>query len=107
MLTLESTTPLTAPPAWATLERQLIDAMNQAVHPFVQKYAREDGELIWGDRGLWRDGADDFYESCYNWSLLYALGGGDHLLALQHKLWDGITRQLTRMGMLRRVRVGL
>ena len=101
MLTLEATTPLSAPPAWAVLERRLIDALNQSVYPFVQKYTREDGELIWGNRGLWRDGADDFYESCYNWSLLYALGGGDHLLALQHKLWDGVTRQLTRMGMLR------
>ncbi len=27
-----------------------------------------------------RDGADDFYESSYNWPLLYLLGGGDHLL---------------------------
>ena len=101
MKTIDSTLPLVAPPAWAVMERRLIDAMNQAVHPFVEKYTRDDGQLLWGDHKLWRDGADDFYESCYNWSLLYALGGGDHLLALQHKLWDGITRQLTAMGMLR------
>lgn len=101
MLTLEATTPLQVPPAWAVLERRLIDALNQSVYPFVDKYTRDDGELIWGDHSLWRDGADDFYESCYNWSLLHALGGGEHLLALQHRLWDGITRQLTRMGMLR------
>ena len=76
--------------------------MNEAVRPFVRKYARDDGRLIWGDGPLHRDGADDFYESCYNWALLYALGGGDHLLSLHHHLWDGITRQLTDLGMLRK-----
>ncbi|MCS7061120.1 MAG: hypothetical protein RMN25_08120 [Anaerolineae bacterium] len=101
MITLESTTPSVEAPTWAVLQRRLIDAMNQAVYLFVEKYIRDDGELIWGNHTLSRDGADDFYESCYNWSLLYVLGGGDHLLTLQDKIWEGVTRQLTRMGMLR------
>ena len=101
MLTLAASIPLSQPPVWAVLERRLIDAMNESVRPFVRKYTREDGRLIWGDGPLHRDGADDFYESCTNWALLYALGGGDHLLSLHHHLWDGITRQLTDLGMLR------
>ena len=80
MIALEATLPLVQPPAWAVLERQLIKTMEEAVHPFLAKYTHPDGRLIWRD-GLRhsRDGADDFYESFYNWPLLYLLGGGDHL----------------------------
>jgi hypothetical protein len=91
--------PLTQPPAWAVLERKLIDVMSESVHPFLEKYTHPDGELIWGD--TWknsRDGGDDLYESSYNWPLLYLLGGGEHLLALGQRQWDAITRQLTRLG---------
>ena len=86
-------------PAWAILERKLIDLMNQAVYPYVTKYAYPDGSLIWADR--WsgsRDGMDDFYEAFHNFAQFYSLGGGDHLLSLADAHWDGITRQLTRFG---------
>lgn len=91
--------PLTLPPAWAVLERKLIDVMSESIHPFLEKYAHPDGELIWGD--TWnnsRDGGDDLYESSYNWPLLYLMGGGEHLLTLGQRQWDAITRQLTRLG---------
>ena len=41
----------------------------------AKEYTHPDGLLIWRD-GLRhsRDGADDFYESFYNWPLLYLLG---------------------------------
>jgi hypothetical protein len=104
MLTIEATMPCTSPPAWAFMERRLIDVMDQAVHPFLEKYTRADGTLIWRDvsEGYTngRDGADDFYESSVNWPLLYLLGGGDHLLALAHRQWEAITRQLTAFGVL-------
>ncbi len=99
MITIEATIPCTQPPAWALLERQLIDLMSAAVHPFFQKYFRDDGTIIWRDE--WpetRDGLDDFYESCVNWPLLYVLGGGDHLLPLSHTVWEGITRQFAHAG---------
>ncbi len=97
---ITASTPCFPPPTWAILERQLIDLMNQATEPFLARYLRENRELIWreGDTGS-RDGADDFYESAFNWPLFYLLGGGDHLLTEGQRIWDGITRQLTRAGM--------
>ena len=100
MQTITATTPCWNPPAWAVLERKLIDVMNAAVYPFLEKYTHEDGTLIWHD--TWynsRDGADDFYESSYNWPLFYLLGGGDHLLTYGQRQWDAITRQLTKFGL--------
>ena len=99
MLTLTASVPLDAPPAWAVLERALFDLMDRSVQPFLEKYTRPDGTLIWADR--WsnsRDGADDFYESSYNWPLYYLLGGGDHLLTQGQRQWDAITKQLTELG---------
>ncbi|MEM7536335.1 MAG: hypothetical protein AAF639_29400 [Chloroflexota bacterium] len=104
MKTITATNPCTRPPAWATLQRQLIDIMNRATEPFLARYVRDSGpnkdELIWREGGTGsRDGADDFYESVYNWPLFYLLGGGDHLLTHAQRIWDGITRQLTHAGM--------
>ena len=99
MLTLTASVPLGDPPAWAVLERTLFDVMDRSVYPFLDKYTHADGTLIWAD--TWknsRDGADDLYESSYNWPLCYLLGGGDHLLALGQRQWDAITRQLTHLG---------
>lgn len=97
---IKATEPCLAPPTWAVLERKLFDVMDAAVYPFLEKYTRPDGTLIWND--TWygaRDGADDFYESSFNWPLLYLLGGGDHLLELGRRQWDAITRQLTEFGL--------
>lgn len=103
MITIEATVPCLAPPEWALLQRTLFAAMDQAVDPFLRKYTRADGTLIWRDFGAdnWqtRDGADDFYESFYNWPLLYLLGGGDHLLPLAERQWEAVTRQLTGLGL--------
>ncbi|MBI3942937.1 MAG: hypothetical protein HY326_07985 [Chloroflexi bacterium] len=98
-ITVEASMPCLAPPAWAVLERRLLEIMDQAVYPFLDKYTREDGTLIWADKMEGRDGADDFYESFYNWPLLYLLGGGDHLLPLSLRQWEATTRLLTRLGL--------
>jgi hypothetical protein len=96
-LLVTATVPVLAAPAWAVLERQLIAQMEEAVFPYLEKYTHPDGRLVFepGMRGSpdlerdpagritsSRDGLDDFYESFYNWPLLYLLGGGDHLLKL-------------------------
>jgi hypothetical protein len=101
--TIEATIPVDNPPSWAVWERALFAAMDAAVAPFLAKYTRPDGTLIFRDD--WpngRDGADDLYESMYNWPLLYLLGGGDHLLDLAHRQWDAITRQATAYGLVER-----
>jgi hypothetical protein len=99
MIEIKATVPLTQAPTWALLERQLIKAMEEAVHPFLKKYTQPDGQLIWnrGNRHS-RDGADDFYESFYNWPLLYLLGGGDHLLELGQRQWDATTVLMEEYG---------
>ena len=97
MLRISATVPCTAPPAWAVLQRRLFALMSESVHPFLEKYTRDDGEYIWDDE--WGGGSpDDFYEGVYNWPLLYLLGGGDHLADLAERQWQAITRQLTRLG---------
>jgi hypothetical protein len=99
MLTITADTPYSAPPAWAVLQRHLIGQMERAVHPYLGKYTREDGSLIWGD--ALGGSEDDFYESFYNFPLLYLLGGGDHLLDLGARQWEAVTRQLERLGRVR------
>lgn len=99
MQTIDATIPCAAPPVWAFLERALFDLLERAVEPFLAKYTRADGALIWRDAwGPSRDGADDFYESSGNWPLLYLLGGGDHVLPLARRQWEAVTRQLTALG---------
>ncbi|MGH7861095.1 MAG: hypothetical protein ACREOS_02545, partial [Candidatus Dormibacteraceae bacterium] len=101
MIRIEATIPIGAPPTWAVLERRLFDVLDQAVSPFLEKYTRADGTLIWRDEFPGRDGADDFYESFYNWPPVYLLGGGDQLLKRGLDEWDAITRQLTALGHVR------
>ena len=81
------------PPAWATLERRLIDDMSQAAFEFVRHYTRSGGTLIWRTSGGAK--TDDLPESFYNYPLLYALGGDERLRDLSLKEWNAMTRQLT------------
>jgi hypothetical protein len=100
--TIEATLPVGTPPAWAVLERHLFELLDQVVEPFVAKYTRADGTLIWPDEPISAGSADDPYEAFYNWPLLYALGGGDHLLTLAAREWEAVTRQLTAHGLMER-----
>ncbi len=100
--TIAASVPSLHPPVWAVLQRKLIDTLSAAAHPYLDKYTHADGEhqheLNWGGQLNSRDGADDFYESFYNFPLLYLLGGADDLLPLAHRQWEAVTRQMTRMG---------
>ena len=98
-MTIKSTIPVDRIPEWAVLQQKLIAEMGKAVYPFLEKYTHPDGRIIWkeGIHGS-RDGADDFYESFYNWPLLYLLGGGDHLLELGQRQWDATTRLMEEIG---------
>ncbi|MBN9390318.1 MAG: hypothetical protein J0I20_19985 [Chloroflexi bacterium] len=99
MKKIKANVPSTTPPAWAIMERKLIEILDQSVYPYVERFTREDGQLIWGDKMVSRDGADDFYESFFNWPLFYLLGGGKHVLEIADREWDAITRQLTDLKM--------
>lgn len=98
MIKISATIPCIKPPSWAVLERRLFDVLDGSVHPFLEKYTREDGSLIWNHESA--HSPDDFYESFYNWPLLYLLGGGDHLLDLSVRAWNAVTRQLTDYGLI-------
>jgi len=95
MAIIESSKRTTAP-AWAVLQRQLIDVMNEAAPIFIDKYTRPGGSLIWmegypGD-GVW---ADDLYEAFFNWPLFHALGGSDYTGIKAVEQWNAITQQIT------------
>ncbi len=103
IVTITASVPSVSTPSWAVWQRKLIDTMSKSVYPFLSKYTEADGTLIWreyhDDSYQSRDGADDFYESFYNWALLYLLGGGDHLLEFAQREWDAVTQQLTKLGL--------
>ena len=85
----------TAPPGWAVLERQLIDAIDAAAPIFLEKYTRLGGALVWredypGD-GVW---ADDLYEAFFNWPHYHALGGSDYTGIKSFEQWNAVTRQV-------------
>ena len=85
----------TAPPGWAVLERQLIDAIDAAAPVFLEKYTRPGGALVWredypGD-GVW---ADDLYEAFFNWPHYHALGGSDYTGVKSFEQWNAVTRQV-------------
>jgi hypothetical protein len=92
---IQATVP-TSPPAWALLERHLIEQSSAAAIEFAERYQSEDGSLIWRTTGSAR--FDDLPESFSNWPLLYALGGDDRLKELSFRAWNGILRQLERFG---------
>lgn len=116
MQSIEANVPLSTPPAWAILERSLVDLLTSSVSAFEARFCQDDGSLIWrptlrdrdgrvgvSSRGSPdRDGGDDFYEAFRNWPLAYALGGGTSLLDKSRHHWEGVTRQLTALGLIDR-----
>ena len=97
LTTVPITTPA-IPPAWAILERHLLEQLYPAAREFVDKYTTSDHSIIWRDTWPGMDGSDDGYESFYNFPLYYALGGDSAIEPLAASLWDGVTRQFTRYG---------
>src|SRR5678815_287957 len=71
-----------APPAWAVLERRILDASTPALSEFYKKYYDDRGYvqcvLRWGAD----DGPDDAFENFAGWPEFHALGGSDNILRL-------------------------
>src|SRR6266496_1542106 len=99
--TITASVPLLEPPGWALAQRALFDLLDQAWRRFEHDFTGPDGRLTYQDRLTSRDGADDFYETFFNWPQLYLLGGADDLLPASERHWEGVTRELTELGMLR------
>jgi hypothetical protein len=98
---ITASVPLLEPPGWAIAQRELFALLDHAWRRFARDFTEPDGRLTYHDRLTSRDGGDDFYEAFFNWPQLYLLGGADDLLAAAERHWEGVTRQLTELGMLR------
>jgi hypothetical protein len=98
---ITASVPLLEPPGWALAERQLFDLLDYAWRRFAREFTDGDGRLRYGHEITSRDGVDDFYETFFNWPQLYLLGGADDLLAESERHWEGVTAQLTELGMLK------
>ena len=79
-------TEITAPPGWALLQRQLIEAANRAAPLMLEKYTEPGGVPYYAND------VDDLYELFYNWGLFYAIGGCDSMLDWALQEWNAITR---------------
>jgi len=89
-------TPMPAP-AWALLERQLLQANSKGAERFAAKYVDERGYLLHTPRWGTLDGPDDAIETFFNWTLLHAMGGSDSVLQLYKKALDGHYKQYGEM----------
>jgi hypothetical protein len=98
---ITASVPLLEPPGWATAQRELFDLLDHAWRRFARDFTGPDGRLRYTGELTSRDGVDDFYEVFFNWPQLYLLGGADDLLARSEQHWEGVTRQLTELGMLK------
>ena len=93
-VTLRVDSPMT-PPAWAVLERELLDAHLDACTEFYEKYFDERGYLLCIERWGGDDGPDDAIENVADWPILDALGGDDSILTMYRHVWEGHLRQYT------------
>jgi hypothetical protein len=82
-----------APPEWALLERELLNANSKAADRFAVKYLDERGYLLHTMRWGTLDGPDDAIETFYNWTLLHALGGSDSVLNHYKRALEGHYKQ--------------
>jgi hypothetical protein len=93
-VTLRVETPM-EPPAWATLERELLRANTRACEEFFARYFDDRGFLECIERWGGDDGPDDAIENLTDWPILHALGASDSVLRLYKKAWEGHLRQYT------------
>lgn len=84
-----------SPPAWALLERELLNANAVACQEFFQRYFDDRGFLECVERWGGDDGPDDAIENLQDWPLLHALGGSDVVRDMVLKAWEGHLRQFT------------
>ncbi len=85
-------TPMAAP-AWAKLERRLLNENVPACLEFAQKYYDDRGYLQCFVRWGANDGPDDAFENFVGWPELHALGANDEVMQVFLKTWNGMIRQ--------------
>lgn len=85
-------TPLPAP-RWAVLQRELLAANTAACEAFYDKYVDARDWLLVTERWGANDGPDDAAEATNDWELLHALGGGERVLTLARRFWEGHLKQ--------------
>jgi hypothetical protein len=73
---LKVDTPM-SPPAWALMERALLEANSRAVEAFAEKYIDARGYLLHTPRWGTLDGPDDAIETYFNWTPVARAGGSD------------------------------
>jgi hypothetical protein len=97
--TMTATAEVVEPPTWAVLQRRLVDEIDDAVEPVIDRYVEDDGSVLWppGDDYVGMDALDDAYESFWNWPLYYALGGGEHVFQSALEGWEAITDQFAEI----------
>src|SRR5262245_56797335 len=91
---LKIDTPM-SPPAWALLERSLLQANAAACKEFYKKYFDDRGYLLCVERWGGDDGPDDAIENLMDWPILHALGASDEILKTYKRAWEGHLRQFT------------
>ena len=79
-------TDVTAPPAWALLERKLIDLMTESAKLTVQKHTERGGVPYF------KDDVDDLYEPFAMWGNFYGMGADDSVLEMALRCWNAVTR---------------
>src|SRR5262245_35246645 len=84
-----------SPPAWALLERELINANTAACEDFFARYFDDRGYLLCVPRWGGDDGPDDAIENCALWPELHALGAPDIIRQMYKKALEGHLRQYT------------
>jgi hypothetical protein len=82
-----------APPAWALLERRLLQANADACEAFYRTYVDDRDWLKVFARWGANDGPDDAAEATNDWMILHALGAPDRLRELSQRFFEGHVRQ--------------
>ncbi|MFC1692721.1 hypothetical protein ACFL1R_04365 [Candidatus Latescibacterota bacterium] len=92
---IQITTPM-APPAWAVMERLLLEEKSQHIEDFYNFYFDERGYLLHVPHWGYVDGSDDLFDIFGDWTILYSLGGRPSVLDLYRKGNNGGIRQYTK-----------
>lgn len=100
-MVIKATVPLIEVPEWALLERHLLRLNDEAFRRFEREFCAPDGGLRYTGEIIGRDGADDFYEPFFNWPIHYILGGSRDILDAAKHHWEGVTQQLTALGLVK------
>ena len=98
---ITASVPLLEPPGWATGAARAVRPARPRLAPVRPRLHRPGRAAALPAALTSRDGVDDFYEVFFNWPQLYLLGGRRRPAGGQaERHWEGVTPQLTELGML-------